>query len=103
ISSEIKALIAAALPEKLNITGTSYFNDGIQPNTVLTDTAEIYLTFVHEGATWNNALGFYTYPVDNPPATLEDIDSLNLIFPNIDTTDAIKPGDKVYLGKFDPG
>lgn len=103
ISSEIKALIAAALPEKINITGTSYFNEGVQPNTVLTDTAEIYLTFVHEGATWNNVLGFYTYSADNPPATFDDIDSLNMIFPNIDTAGAIKPGDKVYLGKFDPG
>lgn len=102
ISQEVLDLVANALPETDDITGTIFFNNDVKPNTELTDTAEIFLTLVQEVASWKNTLGFYTYDVENPPSSYEDIDSLVILFPNLDAPNVVKPGDKISLGTFLP-
>ncbi|MEA3443502.1 MAG: LruC domain-containing protein, partial [Bacteroidota bacterium] len=65
--------------------------------------AEVWVTFVHEGAGWTNALGYYTYTEGNAPATVLDITDLTLIFPNTSFAGSgggLYAGDKVYLGTF---
>ena len=63
----------------------------------------VYMTFVQQDASNNNALAFYTYPSENPPMTAKDIEKITYAFPNVGSTTPLKPGDKVNLGQFDPG
>ena len=89
--------------ENLHESSPEYFSTDIQLNTVITKNTDVYLTYVHEGAGWKNVLGFYTYESGNPPLTIDDIDSLTFIFPNVSKETTLSPGDKVHLGKFEAG
>jgi len=71
---------------------------------LLNEACDVWITFVHEGAGYKNVLGYYTYPLGNPPATPEDIEQINVIFPNVSfqgSGGSLITGDKVYLGEFD--
>lgn len=104
ISDGLLNFVDLTLPEQMALPeGNPYLNDSVQLNTVITDTSDVYLTFVNEGADWRNSLGFYTYEHGNPPNNFCDIDSFVVIFPNASLNDALDDGDKVYLGKFNPG
>ncbi len=70
----------------------------------LTETADVWVTFVTEGANYRNALGYYTYPTNNPPSSLNDVSDLTIIYPNtslVGSGGGLTPGNKVYLGRFD--
>lgn len=106
ISGDMLELINNNLPEKQPVPdfNPEYITD-VHANTVLTDSAEIWITFVHEGAWWRNGFGYYTYPTDNPPLTKDDISGLNIIFPNVSfkySRGGLQSGNKVHLGKFGP-
>jgi LruC domain-containing protein len=53
-----------------------------QTNLVLTDDCNVWVSFIFEGAGWQNALGYYYYSTDNPPKTLAEMPAINVIFPN---------------------
>ena len=96
--------IGASLPETRPVPqyNPEYLN-GRNMNTELRELADVWVTFVHEGAGWKNALGYFTYPLGNVPATTNDIDSLFVIFPNASfagSGGSLQTGDKVYLGRF---
>ena len=66
----------------------------------------MWVTFVHEGAGWRNALGFYTYDAATPPASVDEIAEPTLIFPNVSFANSgggLYAGDKVRLGQFPAG
>lgn len=70
---------------------------------VLTEEAEVWVTFVAEGTKKNNALGYYAYNLGDAPLTVDDLNSLNIIFPNTSFTKnkgGLVSGDKVSLGRF---
>ena len=72
----------------------------------VTEEADIWVTFVHEGAGWRNSLGYYTYDLSSPPQTAQDIAELNIIFPNVSLSGSgggLNPGNKVHLGRFPAG
>ncbi len=102
VSQALINYVEEVLPESTNITSTEndYFGENVQLNTELLEASEVFLTMVHEGADYKNTLGFYTYDINNPPAVVEDIDSLVVIFPNVSASHVVKPGDKVRLGDF---
>ena len=102
LSPDLVDFVNKVLPERRNLPkyDGSLFTDHLQLNTELKDKSKVYLTFVSEGATWRNTLGFYTYDVNNPPQTVYDIDSLTIIFPNVTDPGVVSPGDKVFLGEF---
>lgn len=100
--------INSSLPERRPVPtyNSQYLADNIETNTIITKRADVWVTFVHEGAGYKNVLGYYTYPVDTPPQSTGDIDSLHIIFPNVSYSGSgggLVSGDKVHLGKFDPG
>jgi LruC domain-containing protein len=108
ISAELLTLISSSLPEGKPVPTwhPRYLDSDKEININIVDTADVWMTFVHEGAGWRNALGYYTYPTSNPPNTIDDLDSLHVIFPNASLSGsggAIVPGDKVNLGRFEPG
>ncbi|MDX2128642.1 MAG: LruC domain-containing protein [Chloroherpetonaceae bacterium] len=107
VSQDLLDDINASLPETRPVPtfNPQYLRD-IDMNTRLQDSAEVFVTFVHEGAGWVNALGFFTYELSNPPQSLNDIDSLTLVFPNVSyigSGGGLRSGDKVKLGNFKAG
>lgn len=65
--------------------------------------SDVFITFVSQITTVSNALGFYTYPTANPPASAKDIQTITYIFPNMGLGTKLKAGDKVRIGRFDAG
>ena len=69
----------------------------------ITKSSTVYMTFLHQEALNSNALAFYSYRTDNPPATAKDIEKIIYAFPNAGNGTTLQPGDKVSMGKFNPG
>lgn len=79
------------------------FLAGKETEIVLTQDADVWVTFVAEGAGHKNALGFYSYPLGNPPASESDIADHTIVFSNasmVNSGGGLVPGDKVHLGFF---
>ncbi len=97
----------ASLPERRSVPATNpQFLTARQTNTRVTEAADVWVTFVHEGALWKNALGFYTYPVGHPPASASQIRERQVVFPNVSAVGSggrLYPGDRVHLGRFPAG
>jgi LruC domain-containing protein len=104
IDAALLARINASLPEYKSVP--VYRPQYITPedkSTILYTDADVYVTFIHEGAGYTNALAYYTYPVNSPPASVAKIDTLTIIFPNASYAGSgggLKSGDKVKLGRF---
>ncbi len=95
----------ASLPESMpvHIHNPNYLSSSNQTDLEITELADVWVTFVHEGAGYKNALGFYTYDINNPPATANDIDTINFVFPNasfLGDGGGLVSGDKVKIGQF---
>ncbi|MEC7755390.1 MAG: LruC domain-containing protein [Bacteroidota bacterium] len=108
ISTDLLDIINSSLPEGQPVPDyhPTYLADGRKTTLDIVETADVWLTFVHEGAGWRNAIGFYTYPTSNPPSTLDDIDVINVAFPNLSyfgSGGKLRSGDKINLGRFEPG
>ncbi len=74
---------------------------------ILTEKANVTLTFVMESSDYKNSLGYFTYNVQNPPKKIDDIRSnMKLIFANSSAEGSggtLKEGDQVNLGTFEAG
>lgn len=70
-------------------------------NIHLTEDAEVFVTFIHEGAGYKNSFGYFTYDRNNPPTTREDIDVV-IAFPNL-SYPHLANGHRVSLGNFPAG
>ena len=99
--------INASLPEysRVPIANPQFLANSSETSMVLTDLADVWVTFVSEGAGYRNALGYYSYELGNAPASPDEIAAHNVIFPNtsmIGSSGGLVPGDRVYLGRFPP-
>jgi LruC domain-containing protein len=108
VSQDILNMINASLPEARPVPtyNPNYITTSTQTNIVLKDSAAVWITFVHEGAGYRNAVGYYSYPTNNPPKKVSDIAQMNVIFPNtsfVGSGGGLKTGDKVHLGNFSAG
>lgn len=97
--------VNAALPEYRPVPEyhPEYLMRGNEHNLVILEEAEVWVTFVSEGAGYKNVLAYYTYDRDFPPQTPEDIKDCYVIFPNTSfrgSGGGLKSGDKVSLGTF---
>lgn len=98
--------INASLPENVpgGIPATNPdFLAGKETNLIITEEADVWVTFVSEGAGYRNVLGYYTYTLGNEPETADDIVEHKVIFPNVSMLGSgggLIPGDRVYLGRF---
>lgn len=97
--------INTSLPERspLPETHPQYLASSDDANLVLNEDCEIWVTFVHEGAGWHNSLGYYTYPTNSPPLSVDDINDLTIIFPDVSNYyNGLTPGNKVQLYYLNP-
>lgn len=98
--------INASLPE--NVPGgipvsNPEFLAGKETSLIITEEADVWVTFVSEGAGYRNVLGYYTHTLGNEPATVDDITEHRVIFPNVSflgSGGGLISGDRVYLGRF---
>ncbi|MCR9153626.1 MAG: LruC domain-containing protein [Bacteroidetes bacterium] len=100
--------VNASLPERVSIPNTNpgYMTTGNELDVVITDSSDVWVTFVSEGASYQNTLAYYVFDTDNPPATEKDIDSIFVVLPNTSFNGAggkHNAGDKVKLGTFAGG
>ncbi len=107
IDAGLLATVNASLPEGYPVPDfNAQYLSGGDTDIHVTETADVWITFVHEGAGWKNALGYYTYPTGQPPSSPSDIASRDIVFPNVSyqgSGGGLQSGDKVHLGRFNPG
>lgn len=108
ISSTLLSFINASLPEftKVPTVHPEYLSSTVANDIRIVKSADLWVTFVSEGAGYFNSLGYYTYPTSTPPTSQEDIKIIKIIFPNASLAGsggAMVSGDKLYLGRFEPG
>lgn len=76
--------INASLPENQQLPNSHpEYLAGKETNIRLLKEADVWVTFVGEGAGWRNALGYYTYPLGQEPSSIDEIDTHFIIFPNV--------------------
>jgi LruC domain-containing protein len=113
ISASLLNFINSSLPESvpLSTSHPEYLDNKV--NTInVTAKADVWITYVSEGAGYYNALAYYVYDTNNPPSrtsggTFSDgIDKITYIFPNASAPASggnMKSGDKVKIGTFEAG
>lgn len=99
--------IANALPENQSVPvhHPEYVASTFDPNLLVTASSEVWVTFVSEGATFQNSLGYFTYPDGSPPASASEIEK-HIIFPNASAWGSggvLHTGDRMRLGQFPAG
>ncbi len=114
ISASLLSFVNASLPESQTVPNLhpEYLSNTATRVINVTARSDVWITFVSEGAGFQNALGFYTYRTGSAPTSASGgtlfggIDKITYIFPNASTTGSgggLKSGDKVKLGTFDAG
>jgi len=108
ISAQLLEYINASLPEKQPVPEyhPTYLANGKKTTLDIIESADVWITFVHEGAGFRNAIGYYTYDTDSPPQSINDISNVNVIFPNLSFAGSgggLYSGDKVNIGQFEAG
>ncbi len=105
IDNEFLTDINASFPESHPVP--EYHPEYILPENEydfkLLEHSDVWITFVHEGAGYKNVLGYYTYIIGNAPTSPNQIDTINIVFPNISFAGSggnLVTGNKVYLGDF---
>ena len=108
ISASFLANINASLPEGRPVMTyhPDYLASSVETNANVTALADIWFTFVSEGAGYKNSIAYFTYPTNHPPATPADIDSLHIILPNASLSGSggsLLTGNTVKIGRFNAG
>lgn len=108
VPQDVLDLINNTFPEgsQVPIHNPQYIPVGVAADTRLTDSAAVWVTFVHEGAGYLNSLGYYLYDLSSPPTSTDSIDSLYILFPNASflySGGGLQTGDKVKIGNLSPG
>ncbi|MEE8059061.1 MAG: LruC domain-containing protein [Pseudomonadales bacterium] len=91
--------INSALPE--SHVNEAFLTDDAGANIHLSEEAEVFITFIHEGAGYKNSFGYFTYDKNNPPATPLEV-SETIIFPNL-SYPHLTNGHRLSLGVFPAG
>ena len=105
ITSETMTLVKNALPEgfPVPIYNPQYISSGYDTDIILQDSADVWVTFLDEGAGYKNVLGFYTYNVNSPLTTTPASGDITIIFPNVSKVGgggSLVAGNKVKIGTF---
>jgi len=86
IPSDVTTIVGAVLPESSKV-GTSYLSGAFDPNLVIEEPANVFVTFIHEGAGYRNSLGYFTYKTGTQGIEIQD---RQLVFPNASYADPSK-------------
>ncbi len=105
ISSALLSFINNTLPNAENLT-TSHpelFNTTAIADITITQSSDVFITFVKEDGRFKNSIAFYTYPTNQPPVSAKDIKIITYVFPNAGNLTPLQAGDKAKIGRFNVG
>ncbi|MFZ4455618.1 MAG: LruC domain-containing protein [Bacteroidales bacterium] len=107
--TRISTVLPESNPGVYNNRATNhYFDNPNQTNISVVDNANVWVTFVSEGAGVSNTMGYFYYPTNSPPSDTSHITKRLIIFPNASTsvadggTGTLTNGNKVKLKYQDP-
>lgn len=105
ISGDFMADLNNSFPEgqPLSTTHPDYLSTDYEHDLLLECSTTVWVTFVSEGAGYRNVLGFYTYDLNSPPTSTNDIETITVIFPNTSfqgSGGGLHAGNKVEIGTF---
>lgn len=94
--------ISELFPETVDVRNSlpQLFSDTAHLSVYIEEETELFVTFIDEGAAWKNTFGYYSYPADNPPNDISEIEH-HIIFPNVSKTGeggGLNYGDQVQIG-----
>ncbi len=97
--------VNVSLPERRPVPqfNPEYLASNKERNLILKEMCDVWVTFVAEGAGYQNSLMFFVYNKNNKPTNISQIDSFYHIFPNASFSGSggsMVSGDKVYIGRF---
>ena len=108
LPADLTSRIDLMLPEKVDIRNNTQvaLSSDDQTNIKLGASADVWVTFMNEGAGFLNSVGFFTYDPANPPKTPSAVTDEQIIIPNASIPPLAKAttqGSTVYLGKIPAG
>lgn len=108
IGADFLQNVNASLPERKSVPQyhPAYLKSTNRTTLSIIEQSDVWVTFVAEGAGYQNVLGYYTYPTGNPPKNPSDITNITIVFPNASvngSTGPLVPGNRVKLGRFQSG
>lgn len=108
ISNKLLTYINTSLPESKSVADTHpmYITDQATGNINVIKQSDVFVTFVSEGASYLNSIGYYTYPTGHAPTSADQIGTINIMMPNSSLYGQggnMHPGDKINLGNFPAG
>lgn len=107
VPQSLLSRVSSSLPEgyPVPIYNPQYITTSAQTDITLNDSADVWVTFVGEGAGYKNILGFYTYNKNNPPTSIPADSNITIVFPNVSANGSgggLYVGDRVKIGRFPP-
>jgi hypothetical protein len=108
ITGDFLEFVNLALPESFPVPvyNPQYISSGFDTDILLESEADVWVTFVGEGAGYRNVLGFYTYNYEDTVQTSPSKENITIIFPNVSkqySGGGLLPGNKVRIGRFPAG
>jgi hypothetical protein len=105
ISANMQTFISNTLKEKtdLRTTHPEVLTTAAIADITITRSSDVFVIYVSQVTEDRNTLGFYTYPTNSPPASAKDILTITYVFPSIGLGTKLRAGDKVKIGRFEPG
>ena len=108
VSAATQKTISNLLPDNYPVPeyNPQYITSNFDTNLKIEGSTDVLVTFVSEGVDAKNALGFYTYDINNPSTTVPTKDDITIIFPNVSELSSgggLQVGDKVKIGSFEAG
>lgn len=107
LSQELTSFIQNSLPAGEDISKTNPTLLSSNSDLNINKKSDVFITFVSEGASQLNSLGFYIYPTNTPPKKPTDIKKILLMFPNASLAGwaggGLNPGDKIKIGTVEAG
>jgi hypothetical protein len=105
VSSQMITYIKNTLIEKsdLRTTNPELLTTKAIADIKITQPSDVFITYVSQLTQSTNALAFYTYPSNTPPASAKDIKQITYVFPSVGLGTKLQSGDKVKIGRFEVG
>lgn len=105
ISPGLASFASTTLPQggDLRTTHPELLSSTALADIAITQSSDIFITYISNGSGTTNAIGFYTYPTNKPLTSAKDIKTITYIFPNAGSGSTLEGGDKVKIGRFEPG
>jgi len=95
-TADFFARINNALPEAS--INEAFLTDDSGSTISLTEEAEVFVTFIHEGAGYKNSFGYFVFDPENPPQTAAEVSEV-IVFPNL-SYPHLSNGHRLSLGVF---